>query len=267
MKFFEYQGYFRQKAKYLGYPMNKIKIMVVDDDRDILDFLTSFLQENEFDVLAQDNGENVLDLIADNEVDLLIIDLKLAGMNGMEISKEVAANFDIPIIMISGVNDDIEKIVGLESGLDDFIDKPFNPRLLLARIRSRLRRSQATYSQRLKPKDKVVEKLNADLSFGDFLLDAKRCTLYKENEGFIELTNTEFRLLEYFVKHANEIISRQDLSDELGLESSSYMMRSIDVLILRLRRKIEIIPSKPKYLQTRRNRGYMFMTELEGGNE
>lgn len=247
--------------------MSRIKIMVVDDDKDILDFLTTFLQENEFEVYSQDHGENVLSKIEEHKIDLLIIDLKLAGMNGLDISKEVALNYDIPIIMISGVNDDIEKIVGLESGLDDFIDKPFNPRLLLARVRSRLRRSLHTHEERAKPKEGIKEKLNADLSFGDFLLDSKRCTLYRESEGFIELTNTEFRLLEYFVKNANQIISRQDLSDELGLESSSYMMRSIDVLILRLRRKIELIPSKPKYLQTRRNRGYMFMTALEGEDE
>jgi len=247
--------------------MSRIKILVVDDDKDILDFLTNFLQENEFEVYSQDNGEGVLSIIEEHKIDLLIIDLKLAGMNGLDISKEVALNHDIPIIMISGVNDDIEKIVGLESGLDDFIDKPFNPRLLLARVRSRLRRSLQPYQERVKPKEDLKEKRNADLSFGDFLLDSKRCTLYRASEGFIELTNTEFRLLEYFVKNANQIISRQDLSDELGLESSSYMMRSIDVLILRLRRKIELIPSKPKYLQTRRNRGYMFMTALEGENE
>jgi len=247
--------------------MNRIKIMVVDDDKDILEFLTNFLQENEFEVYSQDNGENVLSIIEEHNIDLLIIDLKLAGMNGLDISKEVALIYDIPIIMISGVNDDIEKIVGLESGLDDFIDKPFNPRLLLARVRSRLRRSLLPHKERIKPKESIKEKSNADLSFGDFLLDSKRCTLYRESEGFIELTNTEFRLLEYFVKNANQIISRQDLSDELGLESSSYMMRSIDVLILRLRRKIELIPSKPKYLQTRRNRGYMFMTGLESDDE
>lgn len=243
--------------------MKRIKILVVDDDSEILNFLTNFLQENEFEVFSQNNGENVLEEIEKNEIDLLIIDLKLAGMNGLDISKNVAARYDIPIIMISGVNDDIEKIVGLESGLDDFIDKPFNPRLLLARIRSRLRRSQITYKDRNIDQEPHREAINSDLSFGDFFLNSKRCTLYRESEGFIELTNTEFRLLEYFVKHASQIISRQDLSDELGLESSSYMMRSIDVLILRLRRKIELIPSKPKYLQTRRNRGYMFVIESE----
>lgn len=247
--------------------MSRVKILVVDDDKDILDFLKNFLQENEFEVYSQDHGENVLTLIEEHKIDLLIIDLKLSGMNGLDISKDVASVFDIPIIMISGVNDDIEKIVGLESGLDDFIDKPFNPRLLLARIRSRLRRSLQPQKERLKAKESMTGKHHADLSFGDFLLDSKRCTLYRETEGFIELTNTEFRLLEFFVKNANKIISRQDLSDELGLESSSYMMRSIDVLILRLRRKIELIPSKPKYLQTRRNRGYMFSTVLEGEDE
>ncbi|MBD5769527.1 response regulator [Marinomonas colpomeniae] len=247
--------------------MKRIKILVVDDDSEILRFLTDFLQENEFETFSQNNGENVLEEIEKNEIDLLIIDLKLAGMNGLDISKKVAARYDIPIIMISGVNDDIEKIVGLESGLDDFIDKPFNPRLLLARIRSRLRRSNITQKDQNIDQEPLREVINSDLSFGDFFLNSKRCTLYRESEGFIELTNTEFRLLEYFVKHAGQIISRQDLSDELGLESSSYMMRSIDVLILRLRRKIELIPSKPKYLQTRRNRGYMFVIESENKNE
>ncbi len=237
--------------------MTRTRILVVDDDIDILNFLSGFLEENEFEVYSQNTGENVLAIIEKNNIEFLIIDLKLAGMNGLDISKEVAAKHDIPIIMISGVNDDIEKIVGLESGLDDFVDKPFNPRLLLARVRSRLRRSNINHKEKEHSKEKTI----FDLSFGGFLLDSTLCTLFQASEGFIELTNTEFRLLEYFVKNSNQIISRQNLSDELGLESSSYMMRSIDVLILRLRRKIELIPSKPKYLQTRRNRGYMFVIE------
>lgn len=245
-----------------GFSMNRIKILVVDDDVDILGFLTNFLQDNEFEVFSQSNGRNVLLEIEKNNIDLLIIDLKLSGMNGLDISKEVAIKYDIPIIMISGVNDDIEKIVGLESGLDDFVDKPFNPRLLLARIRSRLRRYDFKNKEDNEIKGDKSNKVDFDLSFGNFYMDSRKCTLYSDSDGFIELTNTEFRLLEYFVKNSNKIISRQNLSDDLGLESSSYMMRSIDVLILRLRRKIELIPSKPKYLQTRRNRGYMFVIEL-----
>lgn len=237
--------------------MKRIKILVVDDDTDILTFIKNFLQENEFEVYCQNHGEKVVEKIRELSIDFLIIDLKLAGMNGVEIAKEVVALFDIPIIMISGVHDDIEKIVGLESGLDDFIDKPFNPRLLLARIRSCLRRSSAKVHE--KSSFLETRSIPSDLTFGPFLMDSNRCILLNEHKEQIELTNTEFRLLEFFVRHSNVVVSREDLSEELGLESTSYMMRSIDVLILRLRRKIEANPSKPKYLQTRRNRGYIFI--------
>jgi len=241
--------------------MRKNKILIVDDDREILDFLKEFLGEHEFEVFTSTHGRDILVQIDANQIDLLLVDLRLDGESGLEISKEVFSNKGIPILMISGIKDDIEKIVGLEAGVDDFIEKPFNPRLLLAKIRATLRRT-VSVPRGEEPPAEVIES-STSYGFGEFRLDIRRCTLLQEGVGYIELTNTEFRLLELLVSHPGTIFSRQELLETLGLESTTYMMRSVDVLVLRVRRKIEVNPSRPKYLQTRRNRGYIFCLDNE----
>lgn len=236
--------------------MNTHRILIIDDDKRILNFLDSFLNDHEFEIFITTDGKDVKNTIDEKNIDIALVDLRLHNESGLEIAKEIHHHCGIPIIMISGIKDDIEKIVGLESAIDDFVEKPFNPRLLLAKIRAILRRTGV----RVHPTEKVSESIQTEAThcFDEFQLDSKRCTLTKKDFGDIEMTNTEFRLLELFVTNPNTIFSRFDLIEKLGLESSTNMMRSIDVLVLRVRRKIEINPSRPKYLQTRRNKGYIF---------
>ena len=233
------------------------KILIIDDDEKILQFLKDFLKDFEFEVFTYIDGHNILDKIDANQIDIVLIDLRLDKESGLDIAKEIQQHRPTPIIMMSAITDDVEKIVGLESAIDEFIEKPFNPRLLVAKIRASLRRLE-THGHLSPPTEAPTSASTENYLFDEYRLDSKRCILSHATEGFIEISNTEFRLLELFVSHPNTIFSRDSLLEKLGLESSTLMMRNIDVLVLRVRRKIEFNPSRPKYLQTRRNRGYIF---------
>ena len=233
------------------------KILIIDDDENILTFLSDFLKDFEFETYTHTDGSEILEKIDRHKIDLVLVDLRLNKESGLDIAKEIQKYHKIPIIMMSGITDDVEKIVGLESVIDEFVEKPFNPRLLVAKIRAALRRVESNSFEHHIAKD--ISTLSVeDFFFDDYKLDSKKCLLTHSTLGYIEMTNTEFRLLELFVSHPNIIFSRDALLEKLGLESSTLMMRNIDVLILRVRRKIEPNPSRPKYLQTRRNRGYIF---------
>jgi len=235
---------------------NYNKILIIDDDEKILSFLTNFLKDFEFEIFTYTNGDNVLEKIESHKIDLALIDLRLDKESGLDIAKTIQKSRSTPIIMMSAVTDDVEKIVGLESAIDDFIEKPFNPRLFVAKIRATLRRLNGNNAHSTIIEEHTTS--TADYFFDDYKLDSKKCTLTHSTSGYIEMTNTEFRLLELFVSHPNTIFPRDALLEKLGLESTTLMMRNIDVLVLRVRRKIELNPSRPKYLQTRRNRGYIF---------
>lgn len=239
-----------------GLIVNNNKILIIDDDEKILSFLKDFLKDFEFEIFTYKNGDEILEKIDSHKIDLALIDLRLNKESGLDIAKIIQKNRSTPIIMMSAITDDVEKIVGLESAIDDFIEKPFNPRLFVAKIRATLRRQQSNNNHPETVEEHATSP--ADYFFDDYKLDSKKCTLAHATSGYIEMTNTEFRLLELFVSHPNTIFPRDALLEKLGLESTTLMMRNIDVLVLRVRRKIELNPSRPKYLQTRRNRGYIF---------
>lgn len=236
---------------------NKV-IVAVDDNPEILNFMESYLSEFEFDLHTAQNSKNARLIINNYGIDLLLVDLRLENESGLDFAKEVSAQYHVPIIMVSAITDDIEKVVGLETVLSDYVEKPIQPRLLLARIRAQLRTRDFTSTLAAQPASRSDRH---GLTFGDFAMDHDKRLLVHCSTGPIELTNTEFRLLELLVDHAGTIFSRQEIVDQLGLESSNHMMRSIDVLVLRLRRKIEHKPSTPRFLQTRRNKGYVFCCE------
>ena len=239
------------------------KILIIDDDENILTFLSDFLKDFEFETYTHTDGNEILEKIDRHKIDLVLVDLRLDKESGLDIAKDIQKYHKIPIIMMSGITDDVEKIVGLESVIDEFVEKPFNPRLLVAKIRAALRRVESNSSEYRTAND--ISTLSVeDFFFDDYKLDSKKCLLTHSTLGYVEMTNTEFRLLELFVSHPNIIFSRDALLEKLGLESSTLMMRNIDVLILRVRRKIEPNPSRPKYLQTRRNRGYIFCLNNDG---
>nr|ABY79052.1 two-component response regulator [endosymbiont of Ridgeia piscesae] len=233
------------------------RIAIVDDDADMRSTLTELLGENGFDAVALASSQEFYDLGDEPAVDLALIDLKLKGESGLTLAINIRKVSDLPIVMLTGVGDVVDKIVGLEVGSDDYLMKPFNPRELIARLRAVLRRYGVTQVPRTtSPKPDTASTLH----FGSNVLDQEQRALFDADGVEIALTNAEYRLLEYFLRHPNRIIPRTELLAELGSDLSHYVDRTIDVLILRLRRKIEKSPSKPMHLQTRRGQGYIFVT-------
>lgn len=241
-------------------PVGKVaKIAIIDDDPDVRLALMALLQENGFEPLPMAGSREFFDLGEKPDVDLVLIDLRLNGESGLSLAIHIREHLDLPIVMLTGVGDEVDKIVGLEAGADDYLMKPFNPRELLARIRAVLRRYGKTQGLGLK-----ISPNHDTIGFGDKLLDRTRRELFDHTGAEIPLTNGEYRLLEVFLRKPDEIIPREDLLAQLGSDLSHYVDRTIDVLILRLRRKIESVPSKPVHLQTRRGLGYIFVRAPDG---
>ncbi|MEP0657687.1 MAG: response regulator transcription factor [Roseobacter sp.] len=236
--------------------MSRAKIGIVDDEASMRDALTALLSENQFEAVPMASISEFQHVQKNTKLDLILIDLQLRDESGLELAMMIRRSQDLPIVMLTGRGDETDKIVGLELGADDYILKPFNPRELVARIRAVLRR----YGTSAFPNDQTSKGENI-VSFGRFTVDQKQRILFDHSNHEISLTNAEYRLLEYFLGRPNEVITRVDLLSELGSDLSTYVDRTVDVLILRLRRKIEENPSKPVHLQTRRGQGYVFVTE------
>lgn len=236
--------------------MSRLKIGIVDDEASMRDALIALLAENQFDPVPMANISEYREATRDVSLDLVLIDLQLRDESGLALAVDIRKTSDLPIVMLTGRGDETDKIVGLEVGADDYLLKPFNPRELVARIRAVLRR----YG-----KVDAVMTVGSELSqrgFGRLKVDQKSRTLLDDADTEISLTNAEYRLLEYFLERPNQIITRVELLSELGNDLTKYVDRTIDVLILRLRRKIEENPSKPVHLQTRRGQGYIFVAEV-----
>lgn len=231
------------------------KIVIVDDDASVRDTLQSLLFENGFDPIPMSSIREFLALGETPQVNLVLIDLKLRGESGLTLASHINTMHNIPIIMLTGTGDEVDKILGLESGADDYIMKPFNPRELIARIKAVLRRyGGVTFF----PKQPNLEK-DETISFGKYSLNTDVSQLTNEDGDEIALTNSEYRILQYLAKNPDRIIPRTELLEELGGDLTRFMDRTIDVMILRIRRKIELVPSKPIHLQTRRGQGYIFV--------
>ncbi|MFW8595536.1 response regulator transcription factor [Cribrihabitans neustonicus] len=224
-------------------------IAIVDDDPDVRDTLAALMRGSGFEPICCENIAAFLALGDPPPVDLALIDLRLQGESGLTLAIHIRERYDIPIVMLTGAGDEIDKIIGLETGADDYLIKPFNPRELVARIRAVLRRYGLGS---LKPAN------GQGIAFGTMRVDVQSRRLLNRDGEEIPLTNAEYRLLEYFARNPERVIPRPELLEELGSDMQRYVDRTIDVLILRLRRKIETVPSKPVHLQTRRAQGYVF---------
>lgn len=229
-------------------------VAIVDDDPELRATVAALLAENGFDPVPVAGSAEFFAAAALRSLDLALIDLRLQGESGLTLAIRVRAELGLPIVMLTGRGDETDKIIGLETGADDYIMKPFNPRELVARLRAVLRRSG---HGAVAAPDRSQSQI---LGFGRLRLDQTRRELIGPDGNEIALTNAEYRLLEYFLRNPDRIVARTDLLRELGSDLSLYMDRTIDVLILRLRRKIEAAPSKPVHLQTRRGQGYIFVT-------
>ncbi len=222
-------------------------LLVVDDDASLRALLVRYLTENGYRVSGAADGREMKQTLAAGDIDLVILDLMLPGEDGLSLAKKLRGDGDLPVIMISARGDDVDRIVGLEVGADDYIAKPFNPRELLARIRAVMRRHNM---QNRSAAGMLV-------SFGPFQLDLERHQLSRNGES-ISLTTGEFSLLRVLTEHPNKVMERDALLNHLKGYERNPFDRSIDVRVTRLRRKIEADPSNPVYIRTVWGEGYMF---------
>ena len=229
----------------------RCSVLVVDDDADLRDLLVRYLESNGFEAYAVADGAAMDRWLLERLPDLLVLDLMLPGKDGLTLARELRGRGDLPIIMLSAHGTDIDRIVGLEVGADDYLGKPFNPRELLARIRAVLRRRHAG-AVRHGP-----EAAAQAHRFGPFSLDM-RAHLLARDDIEVPLTTAEFRLLSLFVEHPNQLLTRDALMNMLKGYDCAAFDRSIDVAVTRLRRKIEDNPAAPQYIRTVRGEGYLF---------
>ena len=221
-------------------------ILVIEDDVNILRGLKDNLKFEGYDVITETDGHEGLRLAIEKSPDLILLDLMLPGLNGYDICRKVKAQKpEIPIIMLTARGQEVDKIVGLDLGADDYVTKPFSIPELMARIRAVLRRYQK--------EDKEID----DYSFGDVTLDFKKYEAMVAGKK-VKLTAREFEIMKYFINHANEVVHRHDLLDEIWGYETFPTTRTVDNYILNLRKKFEKDPAKPRHILSVHGVGYKF---------
>ena len=232
-------------------------ILVIDDDPQIRQMLQEYLTENALRVSVAAGGKQMSQILADEAIDLVVLDLRLVGEDGMAIARTLRDQSAIPIVMLTGVRDEADRVMGLELGADDFMTKPFSPRELLARIRTVLRRTKATA-----PAQGRLREIRA-YRFAEFELNLRTRRLSRRDGARIDLTNGEFNLLAALLAAPQRILTRDQLLEASRVYENEVYDRSIDVQVLRLRRKIEPDPSQPRFIITERGVGYTFSAPVE----
>ncbi len=231
------------------------QVLVVDDDAGIRDLLADYLAKQGLSVATARDGKEMDERLAAAFPDIIVMDLMLPGEDGLALTRRVKAGRAVPVIMLSARGEDIDRIVGLEVGADDYLAKPFNPRELLARIRAVLRRGGG---------GKAEEEVGETVRFGPFALDVAAQSLARDGQD-IPLTQAEFTLLKLFVEHPGRALSRDQIMDWLKGYDRDPFDRSIDVRVTRLRKKIEDDPANPVYIRTVWGQGYLFSPKGKGG--
>jgi len=229
-------------------------ILIVEDDREIGHLIAKYLKSNEMRVSLAENARAMDRILADTRVSLIVLDRMLPGEDGLSICRRLRASSDIPIIILTAQADEIERILGLEMGADDYLGKPFNPRELLARIRAVLRRRDEALTAATGPK--------RSYKFAGWSLDGPMRRLYDPQGTRVELTGAEFEMLLVFCERPGRTLSRDQIIDLTQGREASPSERSVDILVSRLRRKLERDPRDPELLQTIRSSGYLFSPEV-----
>ncbi len=231
-------------------------ILIVDDDPDIRAILRDCFESEGFGVSEAGTGAAMLDRLTQGHIDLITLDLTLGGENSLALTGRIRAAFGVPIVMITGKGDTIDRVVGLEMGADDYIAKPFHPREVIARVRAVLRRSERTAPVA------VAEVKPERLNFDGWTLDIGRRELTGPDAAKHDLTTAEFNLLEALARRPQRVLTRDTIMDLLKGHDWSPFDRSIDALISRLRRKIERNPEAPALVKTVRGVGYIFACDV-----
>jgi DNA-binding response OmpR family regulator len=232
-------------------------ILVVDDDPQVRALLQEYLKENALRVSVASTGKQMSQILADDPIDLIILDLRLAGEDGMAIIRSLRDQSAIPIVMLTGVRDEADRVMGLELGADDYLTKPFSPRELLARIRTVLRRTKNAASGPARQHEIRAYR------FADFELNLRTRRLKHRDGRNIVLTNGEFNLLAALLAAPERILTRDQLLEASRVYDNEVYDRAIDIQVLRLRRKIESDPSQPRFIVTERGVGYIFRSPVE----
>ncbi len=227
------------------------KILVIDDDTELCELLTDYLGSEGFQVSSVHNGSDGAEKAVTEEHDLVVLDVMLPGMNGFDVLRKVREESKVPVIMLTARGEDIDRIVGLELGADDYLSKPFNPRELVARIRAIARRTEDSKGP------SADTGVTSEINIGDVSLCTSNRSVKRQNE-LVDLTSVEFSLLHQLLQHAGQVLSREDLVKEvLGRQLSAYD-RSIDVHMSALRRKLGHYDGDQERIRTVRGVGYLY---------
>ena len=232
-------------------------VLVVDDDPDIRAVLEEYLAKNDMRVTVLASGRAMLEIFETEAIDLVLLDVRLPGENGMVLVQALRARASVPVMFLTGSAEEADRVMGLELGADDYVTKPFSPRELLARIRAVLRRYQAQAEQTAQDDKRRAYR------FSGWELNLRTRKLSAPDGRKLDLGNLEFSLLAAFCSSAQRVLSRDQLMSMSRLHDAEVYDRTVDVQIVRLRRKIEADPANPRLIVTERGAGYIFAPPVE----
>ena len=232
-------------------------ILVVDDNAEIRDLLGRFLTDHGYRASTAANGVEMKRILNNAAIDLLVLDLMLPGEDGLTLCRNLRVASELPVIMLTAMGEETDRIIGLEMGADDYLAKPFNPRELLARIKAVLRRARS-YPER------IPDEISDELRFNNWRLSLESRELIDPEGVLVSLSTAEFTLLAAFVTHPGRVLSRDQLLDLARGRESRAFDRAIDTLVSRLRRKLHDDPKHPEVIKTVRGGGYLFAPKVEG---
>lgn len=229
------------------------RVLIVEDDEVTRARITAYFESENYQVSQSEDGTDIDRIIAESAIDVVLLDINLPGKDGLQLARELSEKSDVGIILVTARDDEIDRIVGLEIGADDYVTKPFNPRELLARVKNLIRRKQSDQSKRQKQRSK---------SFSGWTLDLSRRCLTSSTQEKLQLTRGEFELLATFLEHPGKTLHREWLMEKVTHRVWSPNERTIDVLVLRLRNKIEQDSHNPQIILTVHGEGYLFASEV-----
>lgn len=236
--------------------------MIVDDDKDILDLLSDYLKCHHYEVTCLLSGKTLNRILADKMVDLIILDVMMPGVDGLTLCREIRTQYNVPILILSAAESEGDRVLGLELGADDYMVKPFSSRELLARVKALLRRSSGQLAENTMRLNRLSK-----IYFGNLVLDRENHTIVGHDGIALSLSQREYELLITFLEHAKRILSRDQLMELLYDKEGEPFDRTIDVLVARLRKKIELDSKSPKLLVTVRGGGYKLACHVEWEND
>jgi len=236
-------------------------ILVVDDEPELREMVEEYLTEQGYRVMTADGGVAMRKLLAEQTFDLVLLDIKMPGEDGLSLARYLREHYAVGIMMLTASGEVIDRIVGLEMGADDYVAKPFDPRELLARVKSVLRRTGAAVSDTPVTDEPPVQDDRQTIRFGRCLLDLEAHLLMDEDGAEVPITSMEFDLLKAFAENPRRVLSRDQLLDMAHNRDWEPFDRSIDIRITRIRRKIELDPAKPQVIKTVRGAGYIFVPQ------